>query len=81
MTALEPPLAAAAARNRTPANLQRIDGIVATAVTVDQTADFFHAIGEATHNGVFMLAHEPLVQLLVPSLGAACTSPSVLEQP
>ena len=27
-------------------------------------------MGEATHNGVFMLAHEPLVQLLVPSLGA-----------
>ena len=32
--------------------------------------DFFRAIGEATHNGVFMLAHEPIIQLLVPSLGA-----------
>jgi GntR family transcriptional repressor for pyruvate dehydrogenase complex len=70
MTALEPPIAASAARNRTPANLQRIDAIVATDVTVAQTADFFHAIGEATHNGVFMLAHEPLVQMLIPSLGA-----------
>jgi GntR family transcriptional repressor for pyruvate dehydrogenase complex len=70
MTALEPPIAASAARNRTPANLQRIAAIVATDVTVEQTADFFHAIGEATHNGVFMLAHEPLVQMLIPSLGA-----------
>jgi GntR family transcriptional repressor for pyruvate dehydrogenase complex len=68
MTALEPPIAASAARNRTPANLQRIAAIVATEVTVEQTADFFHAIGEATHNGVFMLAHEPLVQMLGPSL-------------
>ena len=68
MTALEPPIAAAAARNRTSANLQRIDRIVASAVTVEQTAEFFHAIGESTHNGVFMLAHEPLVQMLGPSL-------------
>ena len=68
MTALEPPIAAAAARNRTRENLQRIAAIVATDVTVEQTADFFHAIGEATHNGVFMLAHEPLVQMLIPSL-------------
>ena len=68
MTALEPPIAAAAARNRTPANLARIADIVASDVTVEQTAEFFHAIGEATHNGVFMLAHEPLVQMLVPSL-------------
>ena len=68
MTALEPPIAASAARNRTPANLQRITAIVSTDVTVEQTADFFHAIGEATHNGVFMLAHEPLVQMLGPSL-------------
>ena len=41
-----------------------------TGSAVEQTADFFRAVGEATHNGVFMLAHEPLVQLLVPSLGA-----------
>jgi GntR family transcriptional regulator, transcriptional repressor for pyruvate dehydrogenase complex len=68
MTALEPPIAAAAARNRTRDNLQRIEAIVATDVSVEQTADFFHAIGEATHNGVFMLAHEPLVQMLIPSL-------------
>jgi GntR family transcriptional regulator, transcriptional repressor for pyruvate dehydrogenase complex len=77
MTALEPPIAAAAARNRTPQNLARIDEIVArldedldTSAAVEQSADFFRAVGEATHNGVFMLAHEPLVQLLIPSLGA-----------
>ncbi len=77
LTALEPPIAAAAARDRAGRDVTRLDGIVArleddldTAGTVEQTADFFHAIGEATHNGVFMLAHEPLVQLLAPSLGA-----------
>ena len=77
MTALEPPIAAAAARERTAQDLERLDAIVArldgeldTAAAVEQSAEFFRAVGEATHNGVFMLAHEPLVQLLVPSLGA-----------
>jgi len=70
LTALEPPIAAAAARNRKPKDLARIETIVKTAVEVEQTADFFRAVGEATHNGVFMLAHEPLVQMLVPSLAA-----------
>ena len=70
LTALEPPIAAAAARQRKPADLKRIESIVAASVDVEQTADFFRAVGEATHNGVFMLAHEPLVQMLVPSLRA-----------
>jgi GntR family transcriptional repressor for pyruvate dehydrogenase complex len=77
MTALEPPMAAAAARQRTAPDLARLDALLAgltadtdTDFAVGQAAEFFHAIGEATHNGVFMLAHEPLVQLLVPSLGA-----------
>jgi DNA-binding FadR family transcriptional regulator len=77
MTALEPPIAAAAARERTAQDLAQLDEIVGrlegdldTAATVEQSADFFRAVGEATQNGVFMLAHEPLVQLLVPSLGA-----------
>ena len=77
LTALEPPIAAAAARHRKPKDLTRLDSIIErlaadldTGSAVDQAADFFHAIGEATHNRVFMLAHEPLVQLLVPSLGA-----------
>ena len=75
LTALEPPIAATAARKRTAADLERLDSIVArldddldTAAAVAQSADFFRAVGEATANGVFMLAHEPLVQLLVPSL-------------
>jgi GntR family transcriptional repressor for pyruvate dehydrogenase complex len=77
LTALEPPIAAAAARERKAADLERLDQIVArqseeldTDTAVEQTAEFFRAVGEATHNGVFMLAHEPLVELLVPSLGA-----------
>ena len=75
MTALEPPIAAAAARARKPADLERFDALIShldaldTEAAVEQTAEFFRATGEATHNGVFMLAHEPLVQLLVPSLG------------
>jgi GntR family transcriptional regulator, transcriptional repressor for pyruvate dehydrogenase complex len=77
LTALEPPMAAAAARQRTAQDLAHLDALLAslgdtlgTDAAVEQAAAFFRAIGEATHNGVFMLAHEPLVQLLVPSLGA-----------
>jgi DNA-binding FadR family transcriptional regulator len=77
LTALEPPMAAAAARQRDAQDLARLDALLGrhddasdTDAAVEQAAAFFHAIGEATHNGVFMLAHEPLVQLLVPSLGA-----------
>jgi len=70
LTALEPPIAAAAARHRKPKDLARIDTIGAQEISVGQTADFFRAVGEATHNSVFMLAHEPLVQMLVPSLAA-----------
>jgi GntR family transcriptional regulator, transcriptional repressor for pyruvate dehydrogenase complex len=77
LTVLEPPMAAAAARGRTAQDLAHLDGLVArldakasTDDAVTQAAAFFRAIGEATHNGVFMLAHEPLVELLVPSLGA-----------
>ncbi len=70
LTALEPPIATAAARERKPADLARLADIASREVDVEQTAGFFRAIGEATHNRVFMLAHEPLLQLLVPSLGA-----------
>jgi GntR family transcriptional regulator, transcriptional repressor for pyruvate dehydrogenase complex len=76
LMALEPPIAAAAARARKAADLARFDALLARLSTLDthgaveQAANFFRATGEATHNGVFMLAHEPLVQLLVPSLGA-----------
>ena len=76
LTALEPPIAAAAARDRNAEDLRAARRAscaptrLETADAVEQAADFFRAVGEATHNGVFMLAHEPLVQLLVPSLGA-----------
>lgn len=76
LTALEPPIAAAAARERSAADLARLEDIVArleapeTPAAVQQASDFFRAVGEASGNGVFMVAHEPLVQLLVPSLGA-----------
>jgi GntR family transcriptional regulator, transcriptional repressor for pyruvate dehydrogenase complex len=77
LTAIEPPMATAAARQRKAQDLARFDALLAqpadasdTDAAVAQAAAFFRAIGEATHNGVFMLAHEPLVQLLVPSLGA-----------
>jgi len=68
LTALEPPIAAAAARNRRAPDLARLDAVVEREVDVDQTPEFFRAVGEATHNGVFMLAHEPLLQMLVPAL-------------
>jgi DNA-binding FadR family transcriptional regulator len=68
LTALEPPIAAAAAQRRKAADLARIEDLADTAVDVEQTAGFFRAVGEATHNGVYMLAHEPLVQMLSPSL-------------
>jgi DNA-binding FadR family transcriptional regulator len=73
LTALEPPIATAAALNRTPKDLKHLDALVATEASVEQTAAFFRAVGEATQNGVFMLAHEPLVELLVPSLKAMIT--------
>ncbi|HEX6636937.1 MAG TPA: GntR family transcriptional regulator [Steroidobacteraceae bacterium] len=68
LTALEPPIAAAAAERRKPKDLAHIEALVTSDVNVVQTAGFFRAVGEATHNGVFMLAHEPLVQMLEPSL-------------
>jgi GntR family transcriptional repressor for pyruvate dehydrogenase complex len=68
LTALEPPIAAAAARNRRTADLARIDAAAALEVGVEQTPGFFRAVGQATHNGVFMLAHEPLLQMLAPAL-------------
>jgi len=77
LTAIEPPIAAAAARQRKTADLAHLEKVVVrlgdsldTASAVEQAADFFHAVGEATHNRVFMVAHEPLVQLLVPTLAA-----------
>jgi len=76
LTVLEPPIAEAAARRRTPADLARIRdaakrfvaGSGDTTAASPGAAEFFRRIGEATHNRVFMLAHEPLLQLLEPSI-------------
>jgi GntR family transcriptional regulator, transcriptional repressor for pyruvate dehydrogenase complex len=71
---LEPPIAEAAARRRQEADLARIESTVANGMPVDtdaavrQAADFFRQMGEAAHNPVLVLAHEPLLQLLAPSL-------------
>jgi GntR family transcriptional regulator, transcriptional repressor for pyruvate dehydrogenase complex len=71
---LEPPIAEAAARRRHDADLARIESTVAKGMPVAtdaaarQAADFFRHIGEAAHNPVLVLAHEPLLQLLAPSL-------------
>jgi GntR family transcriptional repressor for pyruvate dehydrogenase complex len=77
LTALEPPMAAAAARSRLAkdiklleASVARLDAALDTEAAVEQAAEFFRIVGDATHNAVFMLVHEPLVELLVPSLGA-----------
>ena len=74
LTILEPPISEAAARNRRAPDLAVIEATVARAMqrgadaAARQAADFFHHVGEATHNRVLMLAHEPLLQLLAPSL-------------
>ncbi|MGH8253956.1 MAG: FadR/GntR family transcriptional regulator [Steroidobacteraceae bacterium] len=74
LTILEPPIAESAARNRRASDLARIEADVNHALdrsaegAARQAADFFRHVGEATHNRVLMLAHEPLLQLLAPSL-------------
>jgi GntR family transcriptional regulator, transcriptional repressor for pyruvate dehydrogenase complex len=76
LTILEPPIAEAAARARTPEDLaataaaaERFAELNAdTGLAVHQTAEFFRCVGRATHNQVLVLAQEPLLQLLEPSL-------------
>jgi len=71
---LEPPIAEAAAKCRQQADLATLEATVADAMDPDtdaaarQAAGFFRHVGEASHNRVLMLAHEPLLQLLAPSL-------------
>ncbi len=76
LTLLEPPIAESAARARTSTDLTLV------AAAADQfasdndraqkaahgSAEFFRTVGGATHNQVLMLAQEPLLQLLEPSL-------------
>ncbi|HXY97665.1 MAG TPA: GntR family transcriptional regulator [Steroidobacteraceae bacterium] len=77
LTILEPPLAEAAARNRSASDLECITAAAdafgaqhaSASQAVHSTAEFFRCIGRATHNPVLGLAQEPLLQLLEPSLG------------
>ena len=76
LTAFEPPIAESAARARTAADLARLAEVRAcfdadntdADKAVRHTAEFFRALGAATHNQVFALVHEPLIGLLEPSL-------------
>jgi len=78
MSMFEPPIAESAARHRTPADLALMQQAQQnftqhkedTARCVHHVAEFFGAIAAATHNPVLVMAQEPLVQLLEPSLGA-----------
>ena len=72
----EPPIAEVAARERSTPDLERLARAHslfgaenrATDEAVRHTAEFFRALGAATHNQVLALVHEPLIQLLEPSL-------------
>lgn len=78
LTILEPPIAEAAAHRRSDADLARIVGAAGnfatdntqTARAAFHAAEFFRMVGAATHNRILMLGHEPLLQLLEPSLRA-----------
>lgn len=78
LTFLEPPLADAAARRRTTADVAQIAEAAQRFKTenedarraTEHVAAFFRMLGEATHNPALVLAQEPLIQLLVPSLRA-----------
>ncbi len=76
LSEFEPPIAECAARARTEADLQHLAAVRArfeadnadTERAVHHAAEFFRALGAATHNQVFALVHAPLIELLVPSL-------------
>jgi GntR family transcriptional repressor for pyruvate dehydrogenase complex len=78
LTILEPPIAEGAARRRSDDDLSLITTAAGnfaednedTVRAALHAADFFRAVGAATHNRILMLAHEPLLQLLEPSLRA-----------
>lgn len=73
MSMFEPPIAEAAARRRTAADLEVLleaQRNFAEHTTPQYVAEFFSAIAAATHNPVLAMAQEPLIQLLEPSLGA-----------
>jgi GntR family transcriptional repressor for pyruvate dehydrogenase complex len=76
LTLLEPPLAEIASRARTAEDLAQVaaaaeqfaSGNTETEAAVHRAAEFFRSVGRATHNQVLMIAQDPLLQLLEPSL-------------
>lgn len=77
LSILEPPLAAHAAQRAGAADLERLREAAArvadagdSARTVLQVGQFFRSVAAATDNPALMLAQEPLLQLLEPSLTA-----------
>ena len=74
---LEPPLAETAARQRNDMDVQRLVAAMErftknsldTSAAVESVAAFFRTLGVATHNTALIMAHEPLIHLLAPSLG------------
>jgi DNA-binding FadR family transcriptional regulator len=78
LTILEPPIAETAARRRTDLDLTSIAGAAGDFATDNadtvraafHAAEFFRIVGVATHNRILMIGHEPLLQLLEPSLRA-----------
>jgi DNA-binding FadR family transcriptional regulator len=76
LTILEPPIAEAAARRRTEADLALIANAAASFASDNKdaaraalhAAEFFRMVGAASHNRILMMGHEPLLQLLEPSL-------------
>jgi GntR family transcriptional repressor for pyruvate dehydrogenase complex len=76
LTILEPPISETAARARTAEDLAATAAAAArfaevntdTGLAVHHVAEFFRCVGRATHNQVLVLAQEPLLQLLEPSL-------------
>ncbi len=76
LTILEPPIASAAARARSAADLAALEaataaysaGLADADEVVHCTSEVFRCIARATHNTVLGLAQEPLLQLLEPSL-------------
>src|SRR5689334_7344936 len=78
LTILEPPIAEVAARRRTEADLAEIakaaENFAArnadTASAAFHATESFRAVGAATHNRILMMGHEPVLQLLEPSLRA-----------
>jgi DNA-binding FadR family transcriptional regulator len=74
---LEPPLAATSAARRSAADCrlltqahQSVCAAEGSPQTVVHVAQFFRALGEASGNPALVLAQEPLLQLLEPSLAA-----------